>query len=356
MPHEISPHDLKPDELDSLYRTYIAPQLFSGVYPSENPVTVLLGGQPGAGKSSGADTVRNHYPHDSFVELNIDEVRQFHPDYAELLKDDPENMSWHTNQAAKSWIERGEKHAYDHGLSTIAEGTWKTPANIVANASAAKEAKRNTHAVVVAVPPELSCLGALSRFYRQQEKGKNGRWVPVEFHDRAVANLPESVAALGAHPDVDTLTVVNRDGTVLYNSKTPGVQRSRDARAALTTEHKRPLTPQEHDFACKTANYIIAAHRVHTAGKPEAETAHAWATSYLQQLTGSAQAPGTKQAQGQSPAAHATSHNPTGADLLTMMGQGPPNPLKPGQTPRNRRTRRHRHHGPGRGPGTGAGY
>ena len=92
---------------------------------------------------------------------------------------------------------------------------------MLGEAANAKHAGRSTHAVVLAVPPVLSRLAMLERYYRDRSAGLPARWTPAEAHDNAVANLPATVRAVAMSPLVDRLTVIDRDGGVLYDGTDP---------------------------------------------------------------------------------------------------------------------------------------
>ena len=76
-------------------------------------------------------------------------------------------------------------------------------------------------AAALAVPPVLSRLAMLERYYRDRSVGLPARWTPAEAHDNAVANLPATVRAVAASLLVDRLTVIDRDGGVLYDGADP---------------------------------------------------------------------------------------------------------------------------------------
>ena len=83
------------------------------------------------------------------------------------------------------------------------------------------DAGRLAYGAALAVPPVLSRLAMLERYYRDRSVGLPARWTPAEAHDNAVANLPATVRAVAASLLVDRLTVIDRDGGVLYDGADP---------------------------------------------------------------------------------------------------------------------------------------
>lgn len=59
-------------------------------------------------------------------------------------------------------------------------------------------AGRLAYGAALAVPPVLSRLAMLERYYRDRSVGLPARWTPAEAHDNAVANLPATVRAVAA--------------------------------------------------------------------------------------------------------------------------------------------------------------
>ena len=57
------------------------------------------------------------------------------------------------------------------------------------------DAGRLAYGAALAVPPVLSRLAMLERYYRDRSVGLPARWTPAEAHDNAVANLPATAVS-----------------------------------------------------------------------------------------------------------------------------------------------------------------
>ncbi|WP_022873885.1 zeta toxin family protein [Nesterenkonia alba] len=55
--------------------------LFAGHAPQEQPVLVLLGGQPAAGKTRAQHAILAEHAADDLVEITGDDLREYHPDF-----------------------------------------------------------------------------------------------------------------------------------------------------------------------------------------------------------------------------------------------------------------------------------
>ena len=91
--------------LDARFDRAVRSTLFARREPEVHPVAVLLGGQPGAGKSRAAQFAREL--HDQvLVVINGDDFRALHPDFKRLQRDDPEQMPRVTQAVSAPLVER----------------------------------------------------------------------------------------------------------------------------------------------------------------------------------------------------------------------------------------------------------
>ncbi|MGJ9559749.1 zeta toxin family protein [Actinotignum sp. GS-2025b] len=200
----------------------VAPSIFAKARASRAPVSIFLGGQPGAGKTIGQRALLARYSEENITQIIGDDLRAFHPDYQWLIRNDPLRMPDVTAAASGQWIAMCMQWAIQNSFSTLVEGTWRNTTMIIEEAGKARKAGRRTHAVVVAVPPLLSQVGLLERFYLDQLAGRTSRWTPPQAHEVAVAALERTVAAVCASDTrFDRFTVMNRDGDYLYD-EAPG--------------------------------------------------------------------------------------------------------------------------------------
>lgn len=212
-------------DVEGIWRDDIRP-VIDAATRSDEPCTVFVGGQPGAGKTRATHMVRVSGLHDGpLLPVNGDDLRQYHPDYDRLCDEEPLAMPERTAKASAEWIRMTMEHVTANGISAVVEGTWRNAATVLDEAANAKRAGRSTHAVVLAVPPALSRLAILERYYRDRSAGLPARWTPASAHDNAVANLPVTVRAVAMSPLVDRLTVISRDGGILYDGTDPDLFR-----------------------------------------------------------------------------------------------------------------------------------
>ncbi|MFD0396432.1 zeta toxin family protein [Streptomyces nogalater] len=83
-------HRLSAEEHRWIFDELIAPSYLSGIVSREDPRAVYVLGQPGAGKLMAARMVRRAM-RPGTTRLVGDDFKVSHPDYFQLLRDDPRN-------------------------------------------------------------------------------------------------------------------------------------------------------------------------------------------------------------------------------------------------------------------------
>lgn len=294
---------------------------------------MLLGGQPGAGKSRAAD-LATAAASGSVVSIVGDEYRRFHPAYAETLKADPLRMPDVTAQAAGRWIQMCVDHARDQGYSVLIEGTWRNAQVPLAAARSARKDGRRVAAVVVAVQPEVSRLGAMERYYRDVLAGDDARWTPPAAHDAAVASLPGTVESVAMSGDVDSIRVVTRDASTLFHSdRPPSPQRVEGAVSALHQGMSRALSPDQMDRYARSVKEMRAAHQRLTVSDPQARAAWTQIMTHDEPLMSARAALAIARAAAPHPPRPT---RPTAEDLRTRPARLRPNASSPRERERGR--------------------
>ncbi len=204
-------------DMDRIWNEDILPTI-EGVAVSGDPCTVFVGGQPGAGKTRAVHMILDMGLHEgTLLPVNGDDLRQYHPDYDRLCDEDPLSMPIQTAEASAEWIRRTMAYSTANRISTIVEGTWRNASTVLDEASNAKLNGRTTHAIVLAVPPVLSRIAILERYYRDRSVGLPSRWTPTSAHENTVRNLASTVRLIAGSPLIDRFTVIDRNDVVLFD-------------------------------------------------------------------------------------------------------------------------------------------
>lgn len=207
--------DYTDEELEIKFKEIL--EYYKSMYsPTENPKVVLLGGQPGAGKS-GLENMVNIKK--NYVSISGDDYREYHPRFKEINLEYGREASKYTQQWAAEITEKLIKELRKEKYNLIIEGTLRTAELPLKEANAFKKAGYNVELNVVVVKPEKSRLGTLERYEAMLKQGKVPRMTPKEHHDLVVNNIGNNLEIIYNSKAFDNIKLFDRENNLLYNYK-----------------------------------------------------------------------------------------------------------------------------------------
>lgn len=247
---------------ESIFRNDILPDyLPQEVGRAGRPRLIMLGGQPGAGKT--AVLIASHAELEQSgptIRIVGDDLRSYHPQFLAFQRHDPETASQFTQADAGRWTEKLLAGATERKVNIVFETTMRTPENVARVVGIARAAGFDVEARAVAVNPRLSWQGNHHRFEEMLRAGDAARIPPQHVHDAAVTGLRVSLEKLESENLVDQVQLRTRGGTILYdNERTEsGWSQPPHARLALEREQSRPVTPGELQRFSDDWNHVLA--------------------------------------------------------------------------------------------------
>lgn len=232
-------------EVDSIYARRIRPDLLDDVPSSANPTAVLVGGQPGAGKSFALAQVRAHLASTTgpAVTISGDEVREYHPHWRSSARIDP-LAAQRTQSDASTWYTRLTNDSIEKGANALFETSMRETEAVVKLAERLRSAGYHVAAVVLAVEGDSSRQATLARYDIALTAGDVPRFVPAAYHDSAYDRLRTTVARLEGEHAVDRIQLITRDGRQLYANMIEDRQWIKPPKALATLddfrERRRP--------------------------------------------------------------------------------------------------------------------
>lgn len=211
-----SPAPLTPDEQETIYRTLVQPVLFDAAPGGQDkPTVVLLGGQPGAGKSRSTGRLLTEY--EGMVALTGDDLRIFHPQFRSLVTEQPEQAGPILAEATRGWVRTALDDALTGRHPLLLEGTFGDPDTTLGTAARFRDAGFQVRIIAVASPRVLSVVSAASRYLRDRKLGNPARFTRLAAHDRGYHGTTRLIETLHTSSPVDRVTVISRNGNVLYD-------------------------------------------------------------------------------------------------------------------------------------------
>ena len=203
------------DELEIKFKEIL--EYYKSMYsPTENPKVVLLGGQPGAGKS-GLENMVNIKK--NYVSISGDDYREYHPRFKEINLEHGREASKYTQQWAAEITEKLIRELRKEKYNLIIEGTLRTAELPLKEARAFKKAGYEVELNVVVVKPEKSRLGTLERYETMLKQDKTPRMTPKEHHDLVVNNIGNNLEIIYNSKAFDNIKLFDRGNNLLYNYK-----------------------------------------------------------------------------------------------------------------------------------------
>jgi adenylylsulfate kinase-like enzyme len=236
----------------------------------DRPVRVFVAGPPGSGKTAVADLVQDALERrGGAVRISSDLYKSLHPHYAAFLADDVRTAGVRVRADTRRWQEQVAAHARTCRYDAVIETALADVEELRDAAVAARQDGALLEVVAVAAPLALSQAGILDRFLDGALDGPGGRYVSWDHHDTCAQRLLENLAVVEEEQLAGRVTVVRRDGALLYdNTLTDGTWRRRPGAArAVAAERERPWTASE--TARFLAGLARTERRLHTADIPE---------------------------------------------------------------------------------------
>ena len=237
----------------AIFEQDIKPDLFAGAKPSNQPVAVIFGGQPGAGKSAAVDSaIRELGPRGGAVQIIGDDLRAYHPHYARLMERDDKTAAFYTDRDTGQWVEKAIAEAKAQRVNLVIEGTMRDGNKVAATMESLRAAGYEIDARALAVNPRLSEQGILQRYENQKADRGTGRMTTPEAHQAAYDGMPATLERIERDKLADRVTIYRRGAEAIYSNELQGGQWAREpqARAVVESERTRTMTLQERrDYA-----------------------------------------------------------------------------------------------------------
>ena len=205
------------EQFEKIY-SKIYKELTHNIVPSKNPQAHILGGQPGAGKSTFHEIFTDKYDYNVII-INGDDFRKFHPAFDEIQKKYGQEAAIHTqpfiNQVNNRLIDDLSKKKYN----LIIEGTLRTAEIPIKTCNLLKKEGYNVELSIMATNPEISWKSTLYRYNQMKKLGMSPRATPKEHHDLVVKEINENIDVIYNSNTFDNISIYQRTKKCIYNQK-----------------------------------------------------------------------------------------------------------------------------------------
>lgn len=164
---------------------------------------IVLGGQPGAGKSSLIKKYSGELNHNVVI-INADEFRKYHPRFNEIEKDSASinssdtrsNSSTRTGEWSGKMSEAILRKSVENGYNVIIEGTFRTTEIPIKTLAGLRSNNYETTIAIKTCPQEQSYQNTIDRYESEKQLNGYGRLTPKEHHLKVVGNLAKNTETI----------------------------------------------------------------------------------------------------------------------------------------------------------------
>lgn len=157
----LSENALPREENERIFQERIIPQLESSDAAAHSRAW-LVGGQPGAGKSS---LVGKNSSSERGIQVGTDLFRREHPYWLQCLTEDHETATSRTSADAKIWVARSVDWLIAKHRNIVVDGTLRDPQYAENLVSTLKAAEYHVKVHFVATQPAVSLMSVVERYW-----------------------------------------------------------------------------------------------------------------------------------------------------------------------------------------------
>lgn len=172
------------DEIIKLYTRFID--------SVNQPKTIILGAQPGSGKSELEKIAFNNLSKNAVI-CNVDNLKNFHPHSQEIKKNHPEYFNEFTSSVAHQWNLALRRNCIENNYNFILETTFSEGTSINSIIENLKKNKFQVEIYLLSVPEIISKLGIVLRYEEMLNLNIFGRKVSIESHDQRFKQIPQAI-------------------------------------------------------------------------------------------------------------------------------------------------------------------
>lgn len=247
------------DDTFLLIKNDIVDDLTKLVESVENPKAIILGAQPGAGKSILESEAYNNLDRNALI-CNVDDLKDRHPYSQEIKREYPNYFTAITNDYAHKWNLALRNHCLENKYNFILETTINNGNNINIIIDKMKAYDYSVEIYLLSVPKIISMMGIFSRYEDSLNRLGESRKVSWEDHNLRFDAIPEAIKIIEEKNLYDYINLYSRDIMDDLSNKKDGVQLITRSRRSILNEYlferEKPLSKKASEYIDEKEKYI----------------------------------------------------------------------------------------------------
>jgi hypothetical protein len=246
----IENYKLTKEEFNSIQSQIIKESTFD-IVTVEKPTAVIIGAQPGAGKTSLQKNAELKFSK-NIVVCNADNFKDFHPLADHYKKKYPQYYPEISAPLSHLWALGLQEYCKAKKLNYILETTLQNGEGLAKTMESIKSAGFNVQLDILSVNEKLSYLGTELRFEHMLKDEGCGRFVGKEAHDIRYNALPHSLRLIVSGKFYDELNIYARNVVISGDHNKKGIfliaNNPNDPLAVYLGERNRAWTALEQEY------------------------------------------------------------------------------------------------------------
>ncbi|MEU3909145.1 zeta toxin family protein [Streptomyces goshikiensis] len=246
----------------------IVPEQFDGRLAQQIPTVVFLVGQPGAGKTRVghmlADALNKR---GGFIDVDSDLYKPYHPEYAELMRQDDKLMAAYTRADGRRWMAQAHDYVRENQLNAVIQETSQDGEAVASTMRAYRASGFRVEVVAMGVSEAMSNQGILNRYHEQVKERGSGRLTVQANANQSYAGILDLARLVDEQCLADHVSVFRRgEGEPRYANALDSAGRWEQPPAladAVKAERARPWRVPE------SADFLQSQGKLHTEMGPE---------------------------------------------------------------------------------------
>lgn len=191
-------NELSRKEAMEIFENQISPYLFASASPVKNPKFLIIGGQPGSGKTELVIYCKKLLMN-NYISVDGDLLRRFHPNYIDLFLQYGAAASKYTHSDCARWSIWAIRRARELGYNVILENTLRDK-NMIDTIELFYEKGYEVITKIMVVSELESALGIFQRYFDMlslsNEPSITPRYTDKTRHDETCQKLPDTIEAI----------------------------------------------------------------------------------------------------------------------------------------------------------------
>ena len=250
-------YQLSSKENEEIFRATLIGVHFAGKSASATPKIIIVTGQPGAGKSTAITQLEKQ----GFqgVVLEKDALNAYHPLRESLMRKRLYFTNLYTDIDAKIWLDKLVDHAISHRFNILLHQSAVLPQDGIAWLERVQRSGYEIEIIAIATAFDVSEQSVVARYEAQKWEHGVGKMSCAEGHERFFDALPSKLDAIEAAKAATRVTIIRRNGDVLYENyrDQSGWVRLASAGSVIEAERKRPMSDCERAEQCARVTGIV---------------------------------------------------------------------------------------------------